>query len=263
MLARTPFYHETTKKLVIAFGGLFGNIFCRTRDKTGTTQKIVKVPIAFAQKEKFIVRLQQDPGLAEDVQIVLPRLSFEITGLDYDSTRQMNKIHKIKGSTGERAVFSYMPVPYNVSFTLYSFTRTTEDNLQIMEQILPYFTPEMNLSIKMLQAPELSQDIPLTLNSVNTDDQYDGGFEDRRYIITTYSFTMKAFYYGPILGSFDQEQHFDNGPGVTVIKKVVTTVNNNMKYSATIDPFTADSSDIFDVNEDWTAVIPEIGDPKL
>lgn len=263
MLSKVPFYHETTKKLVIAFGGLFGNIFCRTRDKSGSTQKIVKVPIAFAQKEKFIVRLQQDPSLSEDVQIVLPRLAFEITGLDYDSSRQLNKIHKIKGSDGDRNVFSYMPVPYNVSFTLYSFTRTTEDNLQIMEQILPYFTPEMNLSIKMLQTPVLSQDIPLTLNSVNTDDQYDGGFEDRRYIITTYSFTMKAFYYGPILGSLDPEKHFEDGKSVTVIKRVEATVNNSIKYSATIDPFTAGSEDIFDINEDWTAVLPDIGAPTI
>lgn len=263
MLSKVPFYHGTTKKLVIAFGGLFGNIFCRSKDSTGTTQKIVKVPIAFAQKEKFIVRLQQDPGLAEDVQIVLPRLSFEITGMDYDSSRQMNKIHKIKGAIGERNIFSYMPVPYNVSFTLYSFTRTTEDNLQIMEQILPYFTPEMNLSIKMLQAPVLTQDIPLILNSVNTDDQYDGGFEDRRYIITTYSFTMKAFYYGPILGSLDTEKHFEDGNPVSIIKRVETSINNSFKYSAVIDPFTANSEDIFTVNEGWSATIPEITDPKL
>jgi hypothetical protein len=263
MLSKVPFYHGTTKKLVIAFGGLFGNIFCRTKDKTGVTQKIVKVPIAFAQKEKFIVRLQQDPGLAEDVQIVLPRLAFEITGLDYDSSRQMNKIHKIKGAIGERNIFSYMPVPYNVSFALYSFTRTTEDNLQIMEQILPYFTPEMNLSIKMIQTPAITQDIPLTLNSVNTDDQYDGGFEDRRYIITTYSFTMKAFYYGPILGSMDLEKHFDDGTEVNVIKKVEATINNSHKYSVTIDPFTANSDEIFSMVEGWEPVIPEIGDPTL
>ena len=263
MISRVPFYHGTTKKLVIAFGGLFGNIFCRTKDKTGSTQKIIKVPIAFAQKEKFIVRLQQDPGLAEDVQIVLPRLSFEITGLDYDSTRQMNKVHKIKGAIGERNIFSYMPVPYNVSFTLYSFTRTTEDNLQIMEQILPYFTPDMNLSIKMLQTPVLTQDIPLILNSVNTDDQYDGGFEDRRYIITTYSFTMKAFYYGPILGSLDPEKHFEDGNPVSVIKRVEASVNNSFKYSAVVDSFAANAEDIFDVNEGWAAVIPEITDPRL
>ena len=263
MLTTVPFYHSTTKKLVIAFGGLFGNIFCRTKDRGGITQKIVKVPIAFAQKEKFIVRLQQDPDLAEDMQIVLPRLSFEITGLDYDSPRQLNKIHKIKGTDGTRNVFSYMPVPYNVSFNLYSFTRTTEDNLQIMEQIVPYFTPEMNLSIKMLQVPELSQDVPLILNSVNTDDQYDGGFEDRRYIITTYSLTMKAYYYGPILGSTDAEKHFDDGKQVNVIKRVITTVNNSIKYTATIDPFTAGADDIFDVVESWTDIIPDINDLKL
>lgn len=263
MLTTVPFYYGTTKKLVIAFGGLFGNIFCRTKDRVGKTQKIVKVPIAFAQKEKFIVRLQQDAGLAEDVQVVLPRLAFEIVGYDYDSSRQLNKIHRIKGSTGTRDVFSYTPVPYNVSFNLYSFTRTTEDNLQIMEQILPYFTPEMNLSIKMLQDPDLTQDVPLLLNSINTDDQYDGGFEDRRYIVTTYSFTMKSYYYGATLGSNDPEQHFESGSQTSVIKRVIATVNNSVKYTATVDPFTANQDDIFTIEENWSPVLPEIIDPKL
>lgn len=263
MLASVPFYHATTKKLIIAFGGLFGNIFCTTKDTQNKTQKIVRVPIAFAQKEKFIIRLQQDPGMAEDVQILLPRLSFEVVSVDYDGSRQLNKIHRLSGADADRNVFSYMPVPYNVTFNMYSFTRTTEDNLQIMEQILPYFTPELNLTIKMIQAPVITQDIPMSLNAVNTNDQYDGGFEDRRYIITTYSFTMRAYYYGPILGSRDPEKHFDDGSAVNVIKHVQVNINNAMKYSAIIDPFTANADDIFNVNESWNTMVPDPTLPRL
>lgn len=263
MLASVPFYHATTKKLIIAFGGIFGNIYCTAKDTQNKTQKIVRVPIAFAQKEKFIIRLQQDPGLTEDVEILLPRLSFEVVAVDYDGSRQLNKIHKISGSDADRSVFTYMPVPYNVSFNLYSYTRTTEDNLQIMEQILPYFTPELNLTIKMIQYPVITQDIPLSLNSVNTNDQYDGGFEDRRYIISTYTFTMRAYYYGPILGSRDPEKHFDDGTATNVIKHVKVNINNSMQYSAIIDPFTANAEDIFNVNETWSNLVPDPTLPKL
>ncbi len=256
MKTAVPFYHATTRNLVIAFGGLFGNIFIRNRDADGVTQKIVKCPISLANKEKFIVRLQQDPGLNEDTQITLPRLSFEITGFDYDQSRQLNKIHKTVSNLADRTVFSYAPVPYNLTFNLYSYTVTNEDNYQIMEQILPYFSPDMNLSIKMMQSPLLVQDVPLILNSVSADDSFEGSFEDRRYIITTYMFTMRAYYYAPVLGSIDPEKHFADGEESKVIKHVQTIVNGQIKYSAIVDPFAANSEDVYVINESWTDVTP-------
>lgn len=257
MITRQPFYHGTTRNLVVGFGGLFGNLHIRNRDADGITQKIVKCPISFAQKEKFIVRLMQDPGLNEDTQITLPRLSFEITGFDYDQSRQMNKINKVVGTTADnRIVYNYMPVPYNLTFTLYSYTNTNEDNYQIMEQIVPFFSPDMNLSIKMMADPVLIQDIPLILNSVSTDDSYEGSYEDRRYIITTYMFTMKAYYYAPILGQVDPEKHFDDTDGAVLIKHVQVDVKGMTKYSAIIDPFAANKDDDYDINEGWTIVGP-------
>jgi hypothetical protein len=241
--------------MVIAFGGLFSNIFIRNLDKFGVTAKIVNVPIAYANKEKFIVRLQQDPGLNEDTQIQLPRMSFEIVGIDYNSSRQLNKIHKIDDFRNGLPVFSYTPVPYDLTFNLYTFTRTQEDNYQIMEQILPYFTPDMNLAIKVMQNPDQTQNCILVLNNVNTDDQYDGGFEDRRYIITTYSFILKMSYFGPVLGTKDPDKHFEDGTEVSVIKKVTTNVNQ-MKYTADIDPFAANRGDNFDINEAWSVRVP-------
>ena len=250
MLTRSPFYYGTTRKMVIGFAGLFSNIFTRTFDKDGVTQKIVNVPIAFANKEKFIVRLQQDPSLANDVEIVLPRMSFEIVGTSYDASRQLNKIQKNISSIGTRTVHQYAPVPYVLTFNLYTYTRTQEDNLQIMEQILPYFTPDLNLSIKVLQEPAITQDCSLILNSVSTDDSYDGSFEARRYIITTYTFSLKMFYYGAILGTNDPENHFENGEQTGVIKRVITNLNQ-LKYTAEIDPFSANANDVFNIIEGW------------
>jgi len=255
MLSKIPQYHGITRKMVVAFGGLFSSVFCVTKDATGTTKKIVNIPVAYANKEKFIVRLQQDPGLNEDIQIILPRMAFEIVGTDYDSSRQLNKTNKTISVREGRNVHAYSPVPYNLSFNLYSFTRTQEDNLQIIEQIVPYFTPDMNLSIKVLQNPDVVQDCQLTLNSLNTDDSYDGGFEDRRYIITTYSFTLKMNYYGPFFGTIDTENHFQNGAPSSIIKKVNVNLNNN-KYSVEIDPTEADATDPYTMPDGWVSRDP-------
>lgn len=237
--------------MVVGFGGLFSNLHIRTRDQNGTTQKIVNVPLAYANKEKFIVRIQQDPQLNEDVQISLPRMSFELVGYDYDAQRQMNKIHRHLVTKDARSSHQYVPVPYNLTFNLYTYTKTAEDNFQIMEQILPFFTPDMNLAIKVLQNPDVVQDCTLTLNSVNTDDQYDGSFEDRRYIITTYEFMMQMNFHGPIFGTSDPEKHFEDGPASNVIKKVTVSTNQQVKYSAVVDPFEAKIDDPHVINEGW------------
>lgn len=255
MLSKKPFYYSTTRKVIVAFAGLFSSVFCVTKDKAGTTKKIVNVPIALANKEKFVVRLQQDPTLANDVEISLPRLSFEIVGIDYDSVRQLNKMNKVISEKDGRTVYSYSPVPYLLTINLYSYTRTQEDNYQIMEQILPYFTPDMNVSIKMMQNPDVIQDCQLILNSVNTDDSYDGSFEERRYIITTYAFTMKISYFGPMHGIGDVEGHFDVDNAASVIKQVNVNINN-LKYTAVVDPFEANSGDIYSVPESWSDIDP-------
>ena len=148
--------------------------------------------------------------------------------------------------------------------SLYTYTRTVEDNLQIMEQILPFFTPDMNLSVKMMKEPLLVQDIPLILNSVKTDDQYDGSFEESRTLITTYSFIMKAYYYSPLLNKTDPEKHFADNSDAQVIKHVSVIVNSQSKYSAIIDPFEANSNDPYNINEGWEhGMIPVPGAPTL
>lgn len=256
MLTNVPFYHSTIRNATVAFGGLFSNLHLVTKNKDGITDKIVKVPIQYANKEKYIVRIMQDPKIERNTMVTLPRMSFEISGYQYDPERKLNKIHRINSTRDialeTREFFTqYTPVPYNISWNLYTYTKTTEDNLQLMEQILPFFTPELNLSVKMIKNPEIVQDIPLVLTSVNTaDDFYDGSFEDRRMIISTYSFEMKLNIYAPLIGVIDRDNHFADGNngGLPIIKKVIVDTNNS-RYTAIVDPFEASVADVYNIIE--------------
>jgi hypothetical protein len=199
-----------------------------------------------------MARLLQDPDMNVDTLITLPRMSFEIISFVHDHTRQLNKMSKTITTTntdGARTVYYYSPVPYNLTFALYSYTRTNEDNYQIMEQILPFFTPDMNLSVKMMVDPEIIQDIPLILNSISTDDSSVGEFTANRHIITEYRFIMKAYYYSPLMGSADIEKHFEDGESTQLIKHTQVIVNGQVKYSAIINPFTANTDDIYNIDE--------------
>ena len=200
----THFYNEGLRKLTIAFGQLFNNIVLQNTSSTGAVTKRIRVPLAYAPKEKFIVRLEQQANLQDDraVSITLPRLGFEITGLSYDSSRKLNKMNKMirvkSGEEGKKNNFNYTPVPYNINFSLYSFTATAENGLQIIEQILPFFQPEYTVTMNVVPELSLVRDIPIILNSVNYEDTYNGEFTQRRAVIYTLSFTAKPYLYGPM-----------------------------------------------------------------
>ena len=200
----THFYNEGLRKLTIAFGQLFNNIVIQNTSSTGAVTKRIRVPLAYAPKEKFIVRLEQQANLQSDreVSITLPRLGFEITGLSYDSTRKLNKMNKTirvkNNEEGKKTNFNYTPVPYNINFSLYSFTATAENGLQIIEQILPFFQPEYTVTMNVVPELSLVRDIPIILNSVNYEDTYNGEFTQRRAVIYTLSFTAKTYLYGPM-----------------------------------------------------------------
>ena len=200
----THFYNEGLRKLTIAFGQLFNNIVLQNTSSTGAITKRIRVPLAYAPKEKFIVRLEQQANLQSDreVSITLPRLGFEITGLSYDSSRKLNKMNKTirvkNNEEGKKTNFNYTPVPYNINFSLYSFTATAENGLQIIEQILPFFQPEYTVTMNVVPELSLVRDIPIILNSVNYEDTYNGEFTQRRAVIYTLSFTAKTYLYGPM-----------------------------------------------------------------
>lgn len=200
MLNNNIFYHQATRKTIVAFGTLFSGIKL-LRSKNGVEQTIA-VPIAYAPKEKWIVRIEQDPSLENHTYTVLPKMSFEITGMNYDASRKTNRMSSITAtrSVGGSAVATqmYSPVPYNIDISLYALTKTQEDGLQIVEQILPYFTPEYTMVINSLSEMNINTDVPIILNSVSVDDQYDGDFETRRFITYTMNFTLKTMLFGPV-----------------------------------------------------------------
>ena len=198
------YYNEGIRKLTIAFGQLFNNIIIENTSSTGAVTKRMRVPLAYAPKEKFLVRLEQQANLQEDraVSITLPRLGFEITGLSYDANRKINKMQKIRrvktSEEGKKLNFNFAPVPYNINFSLYSFTATAENGLQIVEQILPFFQPEYTVTMNVVPEMQLARDIPIILNSVNYEDTYSGDFTTRRAVVYTLNFTAKTYLYGPM-----------------------------------------------------------------
>lgn len=231
-------YHEIFRKTVVAFGTLFNNIELRRSDE------VMKVPLAYGPKQKFLARLDQTPDPTNvRTQITLPRISFEINGISYDASRKVSPTQKIKiakDATDNKNV--YMPVPYNLSFELAIISKTQEDGLQILEQILPYFQPHYNLSLKLLAEMNETKDCPVTLQSVDYDDDYEGDFSTRRAIIYTLQFTVKTYLYGPVT-----EQN-------KVIKKVITdyytstdtaVAPREVRYTTVPDPITADGDDDF------------------
>jgi hypothetical protein len=197
------FYNQSLRRLTIAFGQIFNNIIVQTTSSTGAVTKRIRVPLAYAPKEKFIQRLTQQADLdkGRTFAIVLPRMGFELKGLKYDATRKLNKMNKtVKVRTSDSTVhnFNYTPVPYDISFNLYSFTATAENGLQIIEQILPYFQPDYTVTINAIPELEIKRDVPIVLDGVDYEDTYDGDFNKRRAVIYTLSFTAKTYLYGPM-----------------------------------------------------------------
>ena len=199
MLNGNVFYHGIIRKTIVSFGRLFSNIYIdrkQTDSVQGQTVQRLQIPIAYAPKEKWLVRLDSDPELNNHTYTTLPRLSFEITGYDYDASRKVGKMQKIACHTDTSSGTVFAPVPYNVSISLYVLTKTQEDALQIIEQILPTFTPEYTLSVQTVPEMNIIQDIPVMLNSISVVDDYDGAFETRRFVTHTLTFTLKLNLFG-------------------------------------------------------------------
>jgi hypothetical protein len=198
----TYFYHNTIRNLVVAFGSLFNNISVSRKDSAGVETERIKVPLSYANKEKFLRRIRQNPTLDQNLQMSLPRMSFDFTSLNYDPARKRNttlrKFVEDDTSTRSKLKSMYMEVPYNLDFTLYLATRHMEDGLQILEQILPYFTPEFTVTLKLQSDFASKVDVPIILNSANSEHDYEGTFDDTRTLMWTLEFTMKANIYSPI-----------------------------------------------------------------
>ena len=191
----TYFYHQTSRKMVVAFGTLFNNIEVRRTDSADAVVEVIKIPLSYGPKDKMLVRISQDPNLNPKVALTVPRMGFELTSMTYDGARKLNTMGRNvkKGTTGLKKQFQ--PVPYNWDFSLYVFVKNAEDGTQILEQMLPFFTPEFTVTMNLVSSMSEKRDIPLVLNSVTSEDTYEGDFATRRSIIWTLSFIMKGFLY--------------------------------------------------------------------
>lgn len=213
----THFYHKITRKYVVLFGTMFNNItLIRTNTDTGAEIERVKVPIVYGPKEKYITRLRADPDLQKQIQVRLPRFSFELTGVNYDPSRKQNSLLKVaKPNTGTAAQSSYMAVPYDLQFELNLYTRNIDDGTQIIEQILPYFNPDYTATIDPVSSLGVLKDIPIILNSVTNNIEHEGNFDSVRFVNWTLTFTMKAHFYGPVSSS-------------KIIRKVIANLFNDV-----------------------------------
>ena len=251
------FYHKKIRNTVIAFGTIFNNVNIKRLDSSGNPLQNIKVPLSYSPKEKFLARLDAQQDLTGDdskVAITLPRMSFEITGYSYDATRKLNKNQKITKVTTNADTTKlnnqYMPVPYNVNFSLNVYTANSDDGLQIIEQILPFFQPDYTVTMIEDRTMDTKRDIPFILNSVDYEDSYTGSLTSMRRIIYTLSFTAKVYLYGPISTSaiikkVSADLYSDTGSNAPRVERVTVQPNptsadkdDTYTYTTTLDFFT-------------------------
>ena len=195
----TQFYNQAVRKTVISFGTLFNNIELK-KTVNGQVIETEKVPLAYGPKQKFLYRLQGNPTDGRKVAITLPRIYFEMTGIDYDASRKTPATQKYKtviNDNGNEVRTQYVPVPYNISFEVGILCKSQDDGLQILEQILPFFQPSFSMSLKFIPDMDEVRDVAVVLNSVDFDDDWEDDFSTRRSITYTMQFTAKSYIYGP------------------------------------------------------------------
>ena len=242
------FYHETIRKMVVSFGTIFNNIQIVKKNSSGQITQSMKVPLAYGPKQKFLTRIREDASLNKSTAITLPRLAFEISSISYDPARKLNRITKLKkvsSSSKSKLESQFMPVPYNMDFQLFVMSKSGDDALQIIEQILPFFQPEYTITINDNTDMNQKRDVPIVLSGIDYEDNYEGDFISRRAIIYTLSFTTKFYLYGPVTKQ-------------SVIKRVQVDQYTDMpdnapkreqRYSVTPEPVTAEFDDNFGFNE--------------
>ena len=195
----TQFYNQAVRKTVVSFGTLFNNIELK-KTVDGQVIETEKVPLAYGPKQKFLYRLQGNPTDGRKVAITLPRIYFEMTGIDYDASRKTPATQKYKtviNENGNEVRTQYVPVPYNISFEVGILCKSQDDGLQILEQILPFFQPSFSMSLKFIPDMDEVRDVAVVLNSVDFDDDWEDDFSTRRSITYTMQFTAKSYIYGP------------------------------------------------------------------
>jgi hypothetical protein len=198
---RQTFYFGTIRKYVTLFGTLFDDILIERTDSAGDLTALIKVPITYGPKEKMLARTLGDPDIDRQTATpTLPVMSFEMTNISYDSSRKLNTIRRtvVSDSDPNRMKYQYAPVAYNIGFRLHVYVKNAEDGTKIIEQILPYFTPDWTTTVQLIPEMEITLEIPVILDRISQEDTYDGSFKERRALTWTLDFTLKGYIYGPI-----------------------------------------------------------------
>ena len=213
-------YNRSIRKLVIAFGNLFNNLTLVRYNEDLTEQERILVPIAYAPKELYVKRLESDPDLNKKTQITLPRLSFDMMGLSYDSNRKLNtNTQNFSNRNSSSVISQYNPVPYDFDFNLYLYVRNIEDGTQLIERILSNFTPDYTVKIDMMPNMNIVKEVPIILNSASHETTYEGNRDsETRTIIWTLSFTVKGYIFGESTTS-------------NIITNSIITINNSVSES--------------------------------
>ena len=221
------FYNEILRKTIISFGTLFNGITVKQTDST------IKVPLAYGPTQKFLARLEQSPDLNKSTAITLPRMSFEFTGLTYDPTRKVTTTQQfvvkdpVSGTDTKKA---FMPVPYNMQFELALMCKLNDDALQITEQILPYFQPAYNVTVDLVGSINEKRDIPIVLENITMQDDYEGDFTQRRVLLYTLRFTAKTYLFGPVQSA---TKDIIRKATVTYLAGGAKSVERDVRYSVT------------------------------
>ena len=242
------YYHSIIRKTIIAFGTLFNNIDIKHKDSNNNIISQMKVPISYGPSQKFLAKITQQAQLNKPIAITLPRMSFEMNSIAYDPTRKSSIVQTFKAcSDGNNIKKVFMPVPYNIGFQLNILCKLNDDALQIIEQILPYFQPSFNVTLDLVESIGEKRDIPMILENISFQDDYEGDFSTRRALIYTLTFTAKTYLFGPIADSTDgliRKVQVDlyTGTDTSIAKR-------EMRYTVTPDPYDADPDDDFGFNE--------------
>lgn len=291
-----PFYHSTLKKLVAGFGKLFANIYVVRTNTNGTEKERIQVPLAYGPAEKYLARLAEDPNLDRGYSIKLPRMSFEIKTVQYDSTRKLNTIRKnvqpIEGDPGT-VLRQYQGVPYDIQIDLSILSKYIDDANQIVEQILPWFTPAYTITLNTIPDMNYKDDVPVILSGIALNDNYEDDWKNRRDVVWTLSFTVRAMFYGPVIdkkivtkaqidihGANNTLDFDGNISGVPRHSRITATpeddtaeYNEDFGYSITVETFNdnkslnpvsgVDEEATFKINPQSAEYVSKVGRPKL
>lgn len=197
----SQYYNQTLRRYIVMFGNMFNDMVVQRLAADNTVVQTIGVPLTYSPKEKYLARLEADPNLDRPVAVQLPSISFEMTNMTYDGARRLSSVTKNvahNATDADRIRSQYVPVPYNMTFMLYIYTRNADDAAQLLEQIIPFFGPEWTNSVNLIPSMGITMDVPTILNSISSEDSYEGDFMTRRALIHTLDFTVKGYYFGPV-----------------------------------------------------------------